>query len=560
MNTIETILQDLYKIDSKLKEKEPELRKLINELLLSRPDTKFDEEFARRLRAELMLVRPEPQKSPFAFLAAWGTFQYGLAGAALVAIFIMPLTYYSGKQSVQNALFNSGLSVEQKIDDRGTQAFGTITFNDNVANDSISGGKGGTPESIALSSPASDAATKQVGNHTALSSPAAPSGSATGVASPTATAQTMSIAPDAPVGTSGTSAGSTGSANVSSRSSMPAYYELIQYVYNGDLVPPEASAKVYKRVKNLDSQNQLSDLLSESNFGLADLKSFSPLKIENLQLFEDKPFGYQISVNFLESTISINPDWRKWGDTSSKGVCSTKGGCASRPVNNRAMPSNESLIARANSFLQEHGISTTHYAAPVVQTYPPVVNYDAAGKEYLTHQETALVIYPLVIDGLPVYEQNGVPFGLQVSINVFENRVGSVNNLNSQVYESASYALETDTGKIKEALKNYGGGYYAGNVRVKTLGLENPTRVLLRYWTYDQNQSQELYVPALLFKISNTPQNHYQDSIVIPIVKDFFTRGGGVGDVRPLPMPVGKPVSSPARPTVTPAPVEVKAQ
>ena len=58
-NELNIILENLYQIDSSLKKHELELIKLIQNMSDLKPDTKFDEAFAARLRAQLLNLKPE---------------------------------------------------------------------------------------------------------------------------------------------------------------------------------------------------------------------------------------------------------------------------------------------------------------------------------------------------------------------------------------------------------------------------------------------------------------------------------------------------------------------
>ena len=51
---IDKILEDLYLIDSDLRREEKQLRKIITELLASKPKTNFDEKFSSKLKQEVL--------------------------------------------------------------------------------------------------------------------------------------------------------------------------------------------------------------------------------------------------------------------------------------------------------------------------------------------------------------------------------------------------------------------------------------------------------------------------------------------------------------------------
>ena len=130
MNTkVKQILEDLYKIDPSLGEKEEELVKIINKFLESRPDTKFDKNFAKRLRGELL--------SKFSFAesksTAWENIlnfmsakklAYAAGGSLIAASVIIAAAVMLSGQKGQSL----NLTFKSTTEAGGANAFGKLAF------------------------------------------------------------------------------------------------------------------------------------------------------------------------------------------------------------------------------------------------------------------------------------------------------------------------------------------------------------------------------------------------------------------------------------------------
>lgn len=259
-------------------------------------------------------------------------------------------------------------------------------------------------------------------------------------------------------------------------------------VYSGaELKLTETEGKVYKRVKGIDAGKELANFLKNANFDVVNVGAFSKLSLETIQLSEDMSFGQTLSINFNEGTISITPYASQWVSLSEK---------KKQSAPEQLTP--EALIEIANLYVSDHGIDVQGYGKPVVSS-------------------ATVVTYPLLIDGLEIYEEGGSVYGLQIVVDLNEKRVASVNNLTSQIYESSLYALETNATKI---LKAATGSTTTSEQSEKKIELQTPRRILLRYVIADS--STELYVPALLFVAQGKTDSN--NTIVIPLVKDALDK------------------------------------
>jgi len=326
---------------------------------------------------------------------------------------------------------------------------------------------------------------------------------------------------------------------VSTRIAMP--MNSYKYVYKGDTLDlKDATGTVYRRLKgdgNLSSN--LDSLISTKSFGQINLGKFSNLQTSNLSLMENKKLGLQINIDFREENIYIGQNWLEW--QSERDNCGDNQACwDSYRIKISDIPEDASLIKQTNDFLAEKRINLDHYGPASVDNNWRVDYEATTDKTNYYIPEEISVVYPLVVNGETVYDQNGNLDGLRVTVNLLQKVVSGVNNLTSYRYETSDYALETDSATILGLAEKggYSSRYYFGQDQKEiTLELGTPTKSLIHLWRYSNNTNDELLVPALIFPVLNTPANYYGSKFVtVPLAKEMVTEltnnsgniGGGI--------------------------------
>lgn len=461
MNDIDRILGELYEIDPSLAKHEDILRRIIPTLLAAKPQLSVDDAFVARLRSELMHLHASRTISRFApTLSPFFSRNFAVVAIALVVV------------------VGGVLAVSTMDDHRGTLAINTIS-------------------------------TRAFGS-LAQTAPATIGGKNAG---PEADTRAGSIAAfSAPVGLGGGSGAAAGFA--------PTYPAMTstQYVYRGESFTIPSSGFVYKRITDEATGSRLVSALRGMNFGVA-IGSFSDVRVRNIEIAEDKDYGYSINLSIPLGMVSINANWEKWHMDTRVGA----------PIAANEMPSNEALIAIADQFLQAHRISTAAYGEPIVdegwRAMPAVTTLD--GRTMPSYApDTIMITYPFMIDGMPVYENWGVPSGLQILVDIHESRVSSVNNLTTLSYDRSEYALETDSQKIKD-LATTGGTYLIKKglpqpgSGVITQALGTPTLVLMKYYRNASSRNEELLIPAMRFPMQEPQPGSGPGYVMVPLVKDI---------------------------------------
>lgn len=281
----------------------------------------------------------------------------------------------------------------------------------------------------------------------------------------------------------------------------------VKFKYSGSgMKLSEGSGIVFRREKGEEAERDMARAIASLNFPMMDFGSWNGAKVGAIEISEDVPYGYIASINMTEGLINISPNWKRWPPRNEPSAVS--------------LPSDEELIALADSFLDGHGISVGAYGDPIVDKREFTVPSGQIGA--LSAPESVNVVYPLFIEGIPVFEDGGgMPYGLTVSVNVPEKRVSGAYNIASQIYTGSSYELVTDSGRVIESVVAHG---YSGDGPAKVLTFGDPKRVLIRHVAYDEatGASSELYIPAYLFEMENASAPNDPPSIIVPAVKEFF--------------------------------------
>ncbi len=496
---INEILAELYGFDKSLQEHEKDLRKMIKEILVSRPDTKFDSAFKERLRVELLekidVLRSRKIGSSFNFASLFAPKRlvYAGVGVIIALLVIIPLTSRRGQQPVTRLDF--GLQIAEVSD----SAFGTLA-------------------------------------QTEVESPAGEKSLGGGGAAATATPSSQRLAEggaeggivDEPIG----------------KMIHPDYQINYHYIYQGEEITiDQEKMAVLKRVRGSRAAEQIASLLSRVDFDLMDLATFPQSKVQNLSFIQDKDFGYVINADLLEGRMSIYQNWSSW--PSSK--CQDRKCFEAERLKIEDVPADEILIKIADAFIKEHGINIQSYGQPEVLDTRQDVYLENEDKENFYIPESIQVLYPLIIDGMDVYESyySGAKTGLRVMVNIKEKKVSDFSELTSQSYESSLYQTETDISKIMAIVEKGGLGSYQFDKPTKTvdIGISQPEIGYLRSWSYQEGEREELLVPALVFPITKIPdevsfyKENIKENIVVPLIKKMLEEGGSN-----YPMPRSGPV------------------
>lgn len=492
MNEIPQLLKELLAADPSLKDREKELLPLLKLLVENKPDAEPTEDFKRRLATEIrMQTRAEPSAessstSFFSFLMN-KNYSVALAGLLLGVIITGPVVYYGLPSATNTPSAPSGSPLfSYSVTDTGAKAFGDFS---GVSTNSRSQSGGGGPVGI--------------GGGGAVGNPAPTM--ATGEA--TAPADGKMIAPD----------------------SMIYRPQVFTFKVDGEIPAlTDTQVQVMKRNKVITAVDAQA-ILNAFNLGSVDLSTFGGLKTDSISLYQDGKNGYMMYVSFREGSVSINQNWETWPHPENN--CKDEACYARYRIKESDIPADDVLIGISDAFVKEHGVDLSQYGPAEVDNSwrTNLAAMSASDRAMYWFPQQARVIYPLLVDGKPVYEQNGGKTGISVGVDVREKKVSDLYGMMTQNYSRSSYDAVTTSGAILNFLKKsgnaYGGGMPPGTeVQNVEITLGTPIVGFTKVYRYDNNQNDELIVPALIFPVKNVPegQYYYQQTVTVPLAKELM--------------------------------------
>ena len=556
MSNIDQIIKELYEIDPTLKEHDAVIRKIIAEFMAKKPDTKFDKAFAARLRARLIeeaknasAVEQKPIPSPYWNLQR----SFTVLGSVLLAVLILVVFLPNGAPAPGEG---------QHFTTEGSHSFGDLAFGTGASGRqgvALESGNNSVSENTAAA-PSAPAPTPMSMTASDVSIPVGEGVSGAGIVAGLPAAQGTAQA-------GGMGGGATGKALI-----YPGSITEYTYTYVGDdFELTDTTGSVYSRIKGSKAGLAAALQLKDFGLGLIGLNTFGSARLGSFELSEEKADGYRISVNLDEGAISIYPNYPKWTLYDGRNM---------QPLAQSDALSDEKIIAIAEAFMKTHGIDRSIYGDAIVQNnqlvpMPLGMEASSAGSAGVADTveavpqtmaapadmpvgapepapevtpisvdsttgntampapfvaENVAVIFPLKINGNTVYEEGGMPFGLQVNVSVRSKKVESVYNLFSQDYTKSSYDLITDRAKLLEIIRAQNGMnnfYRPEGVRVMTVEIKlgTPEHVLMHHYEYTGTEDKELFVPALMFPVENAAAAqpyYYPKAILVPLVEDFL--------------------------------------
>ncbi|MFH1462435.1 MAG: hypothetical protein ABIG08_01975 [bacterium] len=483
---IKEILNDLYAVDSTLRQEEEKIVKIVEKLLLAQPEVKIDENFISQLRLKLLekeeiLRKSKTHSFRITDFIPLNKLAYAFSGVAVALLLIVGFIFYSGPGEVVN------------VQNIGNNAFGNIVFSgqsqegDNLQGSAESRGLGG--------------------------------GGGEEIAPLSSTMGTMGkIVP-------------------------PDYYVNYKYVYRGgDFKIEEEMVDVYRRIKDETLSSDFASIIKGFNFGAINLEKFQNIKINNLQISEDHDFGYSLYVDFQNNSLSIYANWEKWPRTNYEQLSESD-----ILPDKEVIAIADSFLKKYN--IDMSGYAKGEVINPPLYRTMDMAQPEGAQGESLTPiypsisiPDTLVVVYPVEIDGKIAHHSNGEKEGLTVSVSLRYKKVTHASSIMTGSYESSKYKAETEKEKIIAMAEKGGlfGSYYVYPDSVKTIEipLGMPKLGLVKTWQWTNGQeaeapllkeampremSYELYVPAFIFPVLENPESsYYRQNVIVPLVGDIM--------------------------------------
>lgn len=510
---IEKILEDIYLIDADLKKNEKQLRKIIVELVASKPDVKFDEKFSASLRKEILakiqnLEEAEINKKSFIInIINFNPMKkaYYVGGGLLTVALLLTLVYnFYPQKGGQVALKKDSIEsidLKSKISRIDSNAFGSFASMADTAR---------AVNPIANVAGGAQAETAAVGLG---------GGARSLMMSSTAPLEDAKMMPGI---------------------IMPEYTKYT-YVYEGDEFEIPASADVYKKISKEGVGREMAQRLS-GNFGMFDLNKLQNTVLTNFNISEDREFGYNLYFDLMNNVVSINQNWDKWPQPGAD--CRDDACYKNIQMKIENIPADDEIIALANQAIAEYGVDVSSFGeARVNNSWRQYYDF-AEDKENYYIPDTISVVYPLKLEGKEVSDDYGNSIGITVDVNVRYKKMAGIQGIALNDFQASNYNLETDKERIMKFAKQGGlwSGYMPyGNLKETNITLGTPSMGLVSNWKYnaETGRGEDFYVPALIFPITSKSEDVYYNrkTVSVPLLKEILDQAeANDGGIYPRPL------------------------
>jgi hypothetical protein len=285
---------------------------------------------------------------------------------------------------------------------------------------------------------------------------------------------------------------------------------------------------IYKTKKTEITSTRLGSLLK--NFGAAagDFIRNGKVVMQNMSFFNSsEKRSYNVDFNSGIINFHTNRDY----DPNRK------------RTTEEDIPEDSELISIANAFLREHGIDPATLNTPEIDKRWMVYyerekkRMEESGEKYPMHIPSEMnVVYPRMIDGIPVVDYGGGKVGqVRINIDILDNQVmsGSVNlSLNMDKTEYATQNSESLISILKETGGTNAFRYGPTPLRIDTPDEDlkpvkidaNYKEAILAYiekHQWKEGENKIYYIPVVMFKgdiDSSAQEESYEQVTFVPVI------------------------------------------
>lgn len=495
--TISQLLADLYEIDPGLRQHEQELRPLLQKLLQHRPDQAPTPEFVAHLRTQLRerAASIPASSSPLSSSFLMQKILFALGGAAVALVIAVPLALTLPKEGTApipphtesdgSPLFTYSITPTEQ------NAFGDLSQT-TLAGEGRGGGGGDVSAISASPSAPQNMARPQSG----------------GGGDPAAIAE------------------------YDAKLIAPGEMVEFQYSYTGELPPLTAETVGVLARQKQSTRLTLESLANQLKIGQIELSSFGNAIVESISFVQEAQKGYNLTVQMREGTVFLSPQWDKWPQPGAN--CRDEACYRSFQLKPGDIPADDVLLSIAADFVEEHNIDLTHYGKPEIDKLW-MRDYERAEDKATAYvPDIQRVIYPLLVNDQPVFDEGGGKSGISVGINVREKQVSDLWGIQNNVFLESQYPAVTDGKVVSDyiaKLDAFGDDFYRPEgmtIRKVAVELGEPTLAYSRVYKYENNSSQELMVPSLVFPVNDQggKDRPWRQTVIVPLAEDLLQQQG----------------------------------
>lgn len=565
---IQEILQDLYKLDPTIMEKQEQIVPIIEKLIELKPEIQIDDEFKLNLKNQLLEKIRNNELSSIDTTTITSTwfwhslkyfFSWVVVSALMFAVifqFIKP-TQNNNIQTSTQLSYQSSSNIELKQEDTLLDKSSIVSseldamtgslkaLNEGLTGWSIiTGEKNSSSQAstqvvykdriIVKNIPSKSSLTESVSNSSSNDSKIQIAFESNIKKSTANSFWALNIAPQAMWKWGDLAASAKAGWNYEATSEkmiaadttimLPVVYEY-KYVWTGFSLP-SSTMEVYKRqVWTLDTSS-IANLVKWIDFGKIDLNWLQSLNVDNITLSEDKSYWLQLNIWFKEWSISFWQNYDKWPQSN----CSTPECYEKNRIKITDWPTDEKLLNISNGFMKQYWVNLDGYWTWFVDNAWKQDYEKATNKNDYYVPEIASIIYPLTIKWKDIYEEYGNRKWITVNVDIKSMKVSWLNWIESISYIASDYNVDTNISNIlKVAQAGWRWGLwinYESSVKIqkKEVQIWNPRLEYVNVYDYKNGQSIQYVIPALIFPTVTKPSetDYFSSQVVVPLIKDFY--------------------------------------
>ncbi len=293
------------------------------------------------------------------------------------------------------------------------------------------------------------------------------------------------------------------------------------FSYTGKLDMPTGKLTVYKRNSVWFERADTRWFTKNLRIDELNIQAFENAGVSNINISEDREFGYNIGIDFIQGTINISQNYTKWPQAK----CDANRCTTPEKLTEADIPTDELLIRLTNEFTQKYNIDTSLYGDPEVNSgwrIDYTKQQNEGNEVYIPEMYT--VTYPIKIDNQLIYEEFDGYKWLIFTIDIRNNRVSNMTWLEKHNLIASKYQV-SDESKIRKLIQSGGRSISdtSGSGKIMNITLTQPTIWYVRiYGEWKEGESNDFLVPAYIFKILDKPTDAYiSDTIIVPLVEWF---------------------------------------
>ncbi len=307
---------------------------------------------------------------------------------------------------------------------------------------------------------------------------------------------------------------------MTSDTSVPAETPIYRYSYSGSITLETWELPVYKKEGTAFTTDEMRWVLQNFPIDAINLWALQNTILTNINLSEERDYGYNIAIDLNVGNISFSQNYPKWPQAK----CDMNG-CAELPkITEKDLLQNNEIVDIANNWLQKYGIDKTFYGNAKIEMPSRAIK---SWEEQLHVPDIVTITYPLLINSKEVYEEYGTYKWIILTLDIRSKQISGMYGLEKQNLIQSLYPSESNTGNIMNML--YSGGRYmqswtiSWNQKIVTIPVSAPHIEYVHISsTNTWGTSDEYYVPAYVFDVIEKPKDgHISNSVIVPAVRGF---------------------------------------